>query len=254
MELRVYGSRQALGAGAAADASALIREAIAARGRAIIVAATGAAQFDFLRALTAAPGIDWSRVVGFHLDEYIGLPASHPASFRRFLTERLVDRVHPGVFHLIDGEAPDPAAECRRLGALISAEEVDVAFVGIGENGHLAFNDPPADFETTAPYLVVDLDERCRRQQLGEGWFRTLEDVPRRAISMSIREVLRVKRIVCIVPELRKAEAVHNCFDLEISPLRPASVLQRHDGTVLYLDHDSSSRLGRTPGAPAGAA
>ncbi len=248
MELRVSGSKRALGEAAAADAAVIIRSAIAARGRACIIAATGASQFEFLDALAAIPGIDWGRVVGFHLDEYIGLPFSHPASFRRYLTERLIDRVHPGVFHLIDGEAADPAAECQRVGALIAVEEIDVAFVGIGENGHLAFNDPPADFETTEPYLVVHLDERCRRQQLGEGWFARLDDVPSRAISMSIREVLRARRILCVVPDRRKAEAVLSCVEGVVSPHHPASALQRHPSVTLYLDHGSASLLGTTTG------
>ncbi len=242
MNVRVFDTKQALGEAAAAEAAGLIDAAIAARGRAVIVAATGASQFEFLNALTQAPGIDWPRVIGFHLDEYIGLPATHPASFRRYLRERLVDRAHPGAFHYINGEA-EPAAECRRVGALIAAEEVDAAFVGIGENGHLAFNDPPADFDTTAPYLVVRLDERCRRQQLGEGWFARLEEVPELAISMSIRQILRARRIICVVPDARKAEAVRATVEGEVSPERPASALRLHTGTTLYLDRDSASLL-----------
>jgi len=198
--------------------------------------------------------VDWPRVTGFHLDEYIGLPATHPASFRGYLRERLVDRAHPGAFHYIDGEAADPHVECRRVGALIAAHDVDVAFVGIGENGHLAFNDPPADFETTEPYLVVDLDERCRRQQLGEGWFASLDDVPRRAISMSIGQILRARHVVCVVPDQRKAEAVHACVELDLSPMRPASALQAHASVTLYLDRESASLLSpeTTRGARAG--
>ncbi len=242
MNVRVFDTKQALGEAAAAEAAGLIDAAIAARGRAVIVAATGASQFEFLDALTQTPGIDWSRVIGFHLDEYIGLPDTHPASFRRYLRERLVERVHPGAFHYIDGEA-EPAAECRRVGALIGAEEVDAAFVGIGENGHLAFNDPPADFDTTVPYLVVRLDERCRRQQLGEGWFARIEDVPTLAISMSIRQILRARRIICVVPDARKAEAVRATVEGEVSPDRPASALRLHSDTTLYLDRDSASRL-----------
>ena len=190
MDIRVLPDKPALGAAAAADAAAALREAIAARGEAHVIAATGASQFEFLEALTRTPDIDWKKTTFFHLDEYVGLPDTHPASFRRYLRERLADRVHPGTFHFVNGDAPDPAAECRRLGALIAARPIDVAFVGIGENGHLAFNDPPADFETQEPYLVVELDEACRRQQLGEGWFPTLDDVPRRAISMSVAQIL----------------------------------------------------------------
>ena len=175
----------------------------------------------------ATPGIDWAKVVFFHLDEYVGLPDTHPASFRRYLRERIVERVHPGAFHFVDGDAPDPVAECRRVGALLAAQPIDVAFVGIGENGHLAFNDPPADFETEEPYLVLALDEACRRQQLGEGWFARLEDVPARAISMSIRQILKSREILAVVPDRRKAPAVRDCLELPVSPARPASVLRR---------------------------
>lgn len=228
---------------AATLAADLIREAIDMRGRAYIIAATGASQFEFLDALTAATNIDWSLTTFFHLDEYVGLPEIHPASFRRYLRERILSRVQPGDFHFIDGEASDLAAECRRLGELISACRIDVAFVGIGENGHLAFNDPPADFITEEPYLVVELDEACRRQQFGEGWFPTLEDVPRRAISMSIRQILKSSSIICIAPDTRKAAAVRDCFEGEISPLHPASILREHDRAFVYLDRDSASLL-----------
>src|SRR5262245_34738417 len=178
MILRVFPDKPSLGAAAAADAALRIRRAIAARGRARIVAATGTSQLEFLDALTRADGIDWKAVEMFHLDEYVGLPGAHPASFRRYLTERLIDRTGIATCHLLDGE-DDPAAVCRRAAAAIAEAPVDVAFVGIGENGHLAFNDPPADFATKEPYVVVRLDEACRRQQTGEGWFATLADVPR---------------------------------------------------------------------------
>jgi glucosamine-6-phosphate deaminase len=241
--VEVFPSSKALGAAAAEHAATLIRAAIEARGRAYVIAATGASQFDFLEALARVSGVDWLKTVFFHLDEYIGLPGTHPASFRRYLTERIVERVHPGVFHFIDGEAADPAAECRRVGSILSAVVVDVAFVGIGENGHLAFNDPPADFEAEDPYLIASLDEACRRQQLGEGWFKRLEDVPMRAISMSTRQILKSREILCVVPEGRKARAVHECLDLAVSPLRPASILQRHPRTTVYLDRDSAALL-----------
>jgi glucosamine-6-phosphate deaminase len=246
MDVRVFETKAGLGRAAAADAAAALGEAITARGRAHVIAATGASQFEFLDALTATPGIDWPKVVFFHLDEYVGLPESHPASFRRYLRERIVARVHPGTFHFIEGDAADPAAEARRLGALLRACAIDVAFVGIGENGHLAFNDPPADFETEEPYLVVTLDEACRRQQLGEGWFTGLDDVPRRAISMSVRQILKAERILCVVPDERKARAVRECLEEAVSPLRPASILRTHPRTTLYLDRASASRLERT--------
>jgi glucosamine-6-phosphate deaminase len=243
MQLRVFDTKQQLGEAAAGQAAAALGAAIAERGEARAIAATGASQFEFLDALTATPGVDWGRVVLFHLDEYVGLKDTHPASFRRYLRERIVERVHPKAFHFVLGDAPDPAAECRRVGALVAAAPVDVAFVGIGENGHLAFNDPPADFETEEPYLVLALDEACRRQQLGEGWFPRLEDVPGRAISMSIRQILKAREIVAVVPDRRKAAAVRDCLELPVSPQRPASILREHPRTTLYLDRDSASLL-----------
>jgi glucosamine-6-phosphate deaminase len=244
LQTRVFPDKAALGEAAAADAADALRETIARRGRACVVAATGASQFEFLEALVGAPDVDWPRTVFFHLDEYVGLPASHPASFRRYLRERLADRVHPGAFHFIEGDRPDPAAEARRVGELIRSCEIDLAFVGIGENGHLAFNDPPADFATEEPYLLVRLDEACRRQQLGEGWFPRLEDVPQRAISMSIRQIMKARRILCVVPDARKATAVRDCLTGEVSPWRPASALQRHPATTVYLDVHSAALLG----------
>jgi glucosamine-6-phosphate deaminase len=250
MKVKLFDTKSELGEAAAHEAAHIIREAIAARGLARVVAATGASQFEFLDALVQEEGIDWDKVTFFHLDEYVGLPESHPASFRKYLKERLASRVRPGSFHFIDGEAPDPRAECRRLGELISQSGIDVAFVGIGENGHLAFNDPPADFETEEPYLVVDLDNDCRRQQVGEGWFGSLDEVPRQAISMSIKQILKARRIICVVPDARKALAVRDCLELEVSPLHPASALQLHEGASLYLDRESASLL-KSSGAKA---
>jgi glucosamine-6-phosphate deaminase len=247
MDIRVYETKLAMGAAAAAQAAESLRGAIAQRGVAYVIAATGASQFEFLDHLVAASGIEWARTVFFHLDEYVGLRETHPASFRRYLRARLVDRVHPGVFHFIDGDASDPEAECRRVGDLIARQAIDLAFVGIGENGHLAFNDPPADFETTLPYLVVELDEDCRRQQLGEGWFATLEEVPRRAISMSIRQVLKSREILCVVPDARKARAVADCLEGEVGPRHPASILQLHPHTTVYLDSEAAALLARRP-------
>ena len=243
METLVFDSKREMAEAAAARAAAALKAAVTAKGEARAIAATGASQFEFLAALVAAPGIDWAKVVFFHLDEYVGLPETHPASFRRYLRERIVERVHPGAFHFVSGEAPDPVAECRRVGTLLAEKPIDVAFVGIGENGHLAFNDPPADFETEEPYLVLTLDEACRRQQLGEGWFPRLEDVPARAISMSIRQILKSREILAVVPDRRKAAAVRDCLELPVSPARPASVLRQHARTTLYLDRDSASLL-----------
>jgi len=174
--------------------------------------------------------------------EYIGIPESHPASFRRFLKERLINKTGIVQHHLLNGEV-DPTQEVRDVGSALRSAPVDVAFVGIGENGHLAFNDPPADFETEEPYIIVALDEACRRQQLGEGWFATLEDVPRRAISMSIRQILKAKEIICFVPDARKAKAVKACFEGEISSQAPASILRTHKNTTVYLDKESAALL-----------
>jgi glucosamine-6-phosphate deaminase len=250
MDIRVFRTKQEMATAAAEQAAALLRDAIQARGHASVIAATGASQFEFLDALVRAKGIDWSRTVFFHLDEYVGIPETHPASFRRYLRERIVERVRPGAFHFLAGDARDLGAEIARVGALIRAHPIDVAFVGIGENGHLAFNDPPADFETKEPYLVVDLDEACRRQQQGEGWFPRLEDVPARAVSMSVRQILDSREILCIVPDARKARAVQECLEGPVTPQHPASILQGHPRTTVYLDEASASRLGNRAAAP----
>ena len=251
MRVEVFAGPEALAAAAGSHAAAVLRERLARGGRAHVVAATGASQIGFLDVLTRAPGVEWDRVVFFHLDEYVGLPATHPASFRRYLRERIVDRVSPAAFHFIEGDAPAPEIEARRVGALLAAHPTDVAFVGIGENGHLAFNDPPADFESEEPYRVVRLDEACRRQQLGEGWFPALEDVPATAISMSVRQILKAGEILCVVPEARKAAAVAASLEGPVSETCPASILRRHPNTTVYLDRDSAALLRRAT-APMG--
>jgi len=246
MEIVIGETKEVCGEKAAAHGAAVLRQAIQENGSANIVVATGASQFEMLAALVKADGIDWTRVTGFHLDEYIGMPMTHPASFRKYLKERFVDRLPSplAAFHYVNGEN-DPEAECRRLGRIIAEHPIDVAFIGIGENGHLAFNDPPADFETEEPYLVVDLDEACRRQQLGEGWFPTLDDVPTRAISMSIRQILTSAAIVCTVPDERKARAVKGAVEGPVTPQCPSSILQQHAATTLFLDSASASLLSR---------
>ena len=222
----------------------LIRKAIKNQGFANIILATGTSQFETLKQLLTEKEIDWSKVTVFHLDEYLGLPITHPASFRKYLLERFFNHVPQlKAYHLIDGEN-DPETECERLANLIQNSPIDVAFVGIGENGHLAFNDPPADFETEKPYLVVDLDHACRLQQFGEGWFASLEAVPSHAISMSIRQIMKSKSIICSVPELRKAQAVKDCLQKEIiSNLHPASILQSHPDCLICLDESAASLL-----------
>jgi glucosamine-6-phosphate deaminase len=233
-----------VGAKAADLGARLIREAILKRGHANIIVATGASQFEMLNHLVAIKGIDWTRVTAFHLDEYVGMPITHPASFRKYLWERFVCRLPLplAAFHYINGE-DDPQAECRRVGALIRKHPIDVCFAGIGENGHLAFNDPPADFRTTAPYILVDLDEACRKQQMGEGWFRSLKHVPTQAISMSIQQILKSTAVICTVPDFRKAEAVRDCLGGEVTPLHPASILQTHSACWCFLDKSSASLM-----------
>jgi glucosamine-6-phosphate deaminase len=242
LRVKTYTTRLLASRAAARHAAGVLREAIAARGQARIVAATGASQLDFLDALIAADGIAWPRVDMFHLDEYVGLSIDHPASFRRYLLERLISKTGIARYHLLDGER-DPEHVAGEVGRALAAAAVDVAFVGIGENGHLAFNDPPADFETERPYLVVTLDEACRRQQVGEGWFASVAEVPTRAISMSVRQILKAREIVCLVPDGRKAPAVKACLEGEISPLAPASILRNHPTAVVYLDRDSAALL-----------
>ena len=241
--LRTHDDPEQLAAAAARDDAALIRDAIVTRGRARIVAATGASQIAFLERLIGEPGIDWLLVELFHLDEYIGLSIDHPASFRKYLLERLIRPAGIARYHLLDGER-DPADVCQQVGARLRKEPVDVAFVGIGENGHLAFNDPPADFATEEPYLVVQLDDRCRRQQVGEGWFASIDEVPATAISMSVQQILRARGIVCVVPDRRKAEAVRAAVEGPIDPMVPASILRRHPDVAMYLDRESASLLG----------
>ena len=230
---------------AADDAAAKICAAIAANGEARVIFASAASQFEFIEALLTHKEIDWSKVCGFHLDEYVGLSADHPASFRKFLKERLLAKLPCQVksFTFVGGDAPDTAAECARLEAAIREKPVDLACIGIGENGHIAFNDPPADFETKAAYAVVALDEVCRRQQVGEGWYPDLDHVPTHAFSMTVPQILATKSIVVIVPDDRKAEAVRRTVKDEISPMVPATALRNHPDCTLYLDPPAASGI-----------
>ena len=243
MKISAHLDADVMARAAAETAARILRDAIQRKGRAAFVAATGASQFNFLKHLVAAPGIAWERATMFHLDEYIGMSADHPASFRRYLRERLTSKVPIGTAHFIAGDAADLTAEVGRLNRLLAATPIDAAFVGIGENGHLAFNDPPADFTTEVPYIVVTLDDACRRQQFGEGWFKTLDDVPREAISMSVRQIMKAAHILCTVPDKRKAHAVQSCLEGEIGPMFPASILRTHPSCHLFLDKESASLL-----------
>ncbi|CAA9531929.1 MAG: Glucosamine-6-phosphate deaminase [uncultured Segetibacter sp.] len=243
MQINISANPEELGKAAGASAAELIRKSLREDGNANIILATGTSQFETLNQLISEPGIDWSKVVMFHLDEYIGLSITHPASFRKYLQERFIAKV-PALkaAYLINGET-GPKEECDRLGQLISKFPIDVALVGIGENGHLAFNDPPADFETEEPYIIVKLDEPCRKQQMGEGWFDSVDEVPGQAISMSVKQIMKSKHIICSVPDERKATAVKNTLEQKVSDLYPASILQRHPDCTLYLDKASAAQL-----------
>lgn len=248
MNVKILNDKYELGKAAAAVGAAKIRDAIAGKGYANVILATGASQFEMLAALLEEKNIDWSVVSFFHLDEYVGLPISHPASFRKYLWERFISKlpVPPAAFYPVNGTAKDLPGELMRLENIIKANPIDVAFVGIGENGHLAFNDPPADFETERSYLVIDLEERCRRQQLGEGWFPTLDDVPRQAVSMSVNQCMKAKCIINSVPDLRKAEAVQKALEGPVTNMVAASKLQEHPDCWTFLDKLSASLLKKT--------
>lgn len=244
MNKYIFKTKDEMAAAAASSVVQAIKHAIREKGQANIVLGTGNSQFEMYEHLVATKGVDWFKVVMFHLDEYIGLAPGHPAGLRTYLMKYFVDRVGPlRAMYLIKGESPDPVQECKRMDVLIQAHPIDVACIGFGENGHLAFNDPPADFETEEPYLVVELDQRCRLQQVGEGWFQSVEQVPARAISMSVRQILKSKQLVATVPDLRKAEAVKNALEGPVTPQCPASIVQQHENCSVFLDEPAASRL-----------
>ncbi len=244
MSLNVFKNKKEMGVAAAAKGAEFIRKALAECGEANIIVATGASQFEMMSNLVKSEGIDWTKVTMFHLDEYVDLPESHPASFRKYLKERFEQQLPTALkaANYVNGEG-NVVENCLKLDEIIKQHPIDVAFVGVGENGHLAFNDPPADFETEKPYLVVDLDEACRNQQLGEGWFPTLEDVPRKAISMSVKHIMKSKAIINTVPDERKAQAVKGAIEGGISNMCPASILQNHPECHTFLDEGSASLL-----------
>lgn len=242
LSVKIYQDQYQLGQAAAALAEHYLHKAIAEKDKVTIILATGASQFEFLAALTAKK-IDWKKVIAFHLDEYVGLPENHPASFRRYLRQRIIDKVGVGTFYPVEGDKPDPQSECDRIGRILEQHPVDVAFVGIGENGHLAFNDPPASFDDVVNYKIVELDDKCRNQQLGEGWFTSIDAVPRQAITMTIPAIMKSKAIICSVPDKRKADAVKNTLTFAIAPEFPASILRKHPQATLFLDHAAASLL-----------
>jgi glucosamine-6-phosphate deaminase len=238
VNIRIAPDRCTLGQWAAEQAAATLRRAIVERGSARLVACTGTSQFEVLDAFTAQKDMEWTHIELFHLDEYVGLPESHPASFRKFLRERLVEKTGITNYHFLN----EPA-DCARVGAMLAMSPPDLAFVGIGENGHLAFNDPPADFDTEEPFLMVTLDEACRRQQVGEGWYRSFDEVPKQAMSMSVRQILKAREIICSCPDARKAAAVKACLEGPVSNMAPASILQNHANVAIYLDSESACLL-----------
>ena len=243
MILRIFPDSKSLARAAAEQATAAIQKAIAERNRCRIILATGTSQFAFLEKLTATPGIAWDKVEAFHLDEYVGLPITHPASFRKILLDRVIHKTGITNYFFIPAEAENLSAAVREVSAQLTSAPIDVAFVGIGENGHIAFNDPPADFETEQPYLLVELDEPCRRQQVGEGWFADISQVPKQAISMSPRQIMKAREILAVVPDQRKAAAVKLCLEGEVRPEAPASILRTHPNATLYLDEESAGLL-----------
>jgi glucosamine-6-phosphate deaminase len=242
MQLKIYDDKQSLSQAAAKQAATAIRRAILDHGHARVVAATAASQFVFLDALTQESGIDWARVEVFHLDEYVGLPMTHPGSFRKMLLENLIQKTGITKYHLLDGDG-NLTEVLQRVGQAIASAPIDIGFLGVGENGHLAFNDPPADFVIEDPYLIVNLDEACRQQQVGEAWFSDISQVPKQAISMSVRQILKAKELLAVVPDTRKAQAVKACFEGEMSAMAPASILRTHPDTTIYLDKNSASLL-----------
>jgi glucosamine-6-phosphate deaminase len=244
MNIHIHQDKQQTGKEAAALGAKIIRSAIKENGFANIIVATGASQFEMLSHLVREPDIEWNKVTGFHLDEYVGMAITHPASFRLYLWKRFVRELALPLkeFYYINAES-NPQKECDRLDELIQRHPIDVAFVGIGENGHLAFNDPPADFKTEKAYLVVNLDEACRKQQMGEGWFATLDDVPKQAISMSCRQIMKSAAIICTAPDERKARAIQGCVEGPVTNMMPGSIMQKHERYDLFLDKASASKL-----------
>jgi len=244
LEVQIYATRAEMGAAGAAAAEDAIRDVLRRRDTASVIFACAPSQNEFLASLGASRGIDWPRVEAFHLDEYAGLPASHPASFRRFLRERLTGEKPVRAFHELRGDAPDADAECARYAALLAEAKPDLAVAGIGENGHLAFIDPPVcDFNDPRDVRVVDLDEACRMQQVHDGAFARLEDVPRRALSLTIPVLMGTPRMVVLVPGTAKRRAVLAAVEGPIQEACPASILRRHPCATLFLDADSAALL-----------
>jgi glucosamine-6-phosphate deaminase len=243
LTVRIYETSAELGVAAAEMAAGILNKTIAEKGFANLILATGASQFEFLKNLGKME-IDWDKITAFHLDEYKGLPVTHPASFRKYLRERIFEIVKPKEVHYLEGDAADINAEVKRYESLLKNHPVDLACIGIGENGHIAFNDPPvADFNDPHLVKVVQLDEACRHQQFGEGWFPTIDDVPKEALSLTIPAIMASKNIICTVPDGRKAEAVKNTLTGKIETSCPASILRTHQSAVLLLDKPAACKI-----------
>ncbi len=243
LTVKVYKTKNQLGEAAAAFVADTLSRVIIKNGKANLILATGASQFEFLETFKQMD-IDWAHLAVFHLDEYKDMSIEHPASFRKYLKERILDEVKPAKTYFLQGDAPDIDAEVLRYEKLLKSHEIDIACIGIGENGHIAFNDPPvADFNDPKLVKVVELDDACRKQQLGEGWFPTFDDVPTHALSLTIPAIMRATTISCVVPDTRKAQAVKDALTGEISTACPASILRRHKNAILWLDEGSASLL-----------
>jgi glucosamine-6-phosphate deaminase len=243
LKVKIFPDKNEMGKAAAESVAKRLSKTIAEKRFANLILATGASQFEFLEHLQKQK-IDWKKITVFHLDEYKGMAITHPASFRKYLKERILDKVQPKKVYYLEGDAKDIDAEVQRYEELLKSYPVDVACIGIGENGHIAFNDPPvANFNDPKLVKVVELDEACRKQQLGEGWFPTFDDVPTHALSLTISAIMRCKHISCVVPDKRKAEAVKNTLFGEISTECPATILRKHPETVLFLDQNSASKF-----------
>lgn len=251
MDIRIYSDKRTMGEASAAHAAGILREAIAARGGARIIVGTGPSQDEMIRALTEAPGLDWARITVFHMDEYAGISREHPASFRRWLKEHVADRVWPGQVHYLEGDAADLDAECRRYAELLVAAPIDITFLGFGENGHIAFNDPhAADFNDPLTVKRVAMDLRCRQQQVGEGHFPDVDAMPAEALTITCPALLACRHAICTVPDRRKAEAVRNAIEGPLTTACPASAVRTHPCAVVFLDRESASLLTGNPTSP----
>lgn len=244
LDVVVHADQASLASAAAYQAAGALRQAVATSGVANAMFATGNSQLEFVEALTRAPEVPWADVVVFHMDEYVGVDAAHPAGFRRWIRERITERLHPRAAHYLDGTAPDPRAECDRYAALLSAHPLDLCCLGIGENGHLAFNDPPvADFADPDDVKIVELDRACREQQVGEGHFPTIDAVPATAMTVTVPALLRAGAVIAVVPEERKATAVRDALTGPVATSCPASALRRTAAATLHLDQGSAGLL-----------